>query len=86
MSVHAHALNLAEFLESICSDDEAKDGAPYADAVEAKVRLFDEVLEVHAVEGSDEGAGCDGEGEDGEFEVEEHEGVAVGVENGFDSR
>lgn len=83
MTIHAYALDLAQFLQSVRSDEEAENGAPAADAVEAEVGLFDEVLQVHAVEGGDEGAGCDGEGEDGEFEIEEHEGVAVCVEDGF---
>jgi len=85
MSVHADPLNLAQFLEAVGSDDDAEDGAPGADAEEAEVAFFDEVFQVHAVEGGDKGACCDGEGRDGEFEVQEHEGIAVCVEDGFDA-
>lgn len=79
MAPHTHSLDLAEFSEPIDRDHETKDGAPGRDTPKTEIRFFDEVLEIHAVEGSNEGAGCDREGEDGEFEVEEHEGVAVGV-------
>jgi hypothetical protein len=70
-------------MQSIDSGNAADDGAPAADAVETPIGLFDEVFQVHAVEGCDEGAGRYCEGEDAEFEIEKHEGVAVCVEDGF---
>lgn len=85
MRIHAHPLHSPQLLQPVHGDNGAEDRAPGADAPETNVGLFDEVLQVHAVEGGDEGAGRDGEGEDGEFQVQKHEGVAVGVEDGFDA-
>jgi hypothetical protein len=72
-------------MQSIDSGNAADDRAPAADAVETPVGLFDEVFQVHAVEGCDKGAGCYCEGEDAEFEVEQHKRIAVCVEDGFDA-
>lgn len=83
--VHAQTLDFAQLLQAVGGDDDAEDGAPGADAVEAKVGFLDEVFEVHAVERGDEGACCDGKGGDGEFEVQQHERVAVGVEDSADA-
>lgn len=85
MAVHADSLDLAQSEQTVYRDNRTKDGAPGADAVETVIGFFNKVLQVHTVEGGDEGAGCDREGEDGEFEVEKHKGVAVRVENGFDT-
>lgn len=85
-SPHADALDLAQLLDANGDCDGGGDGADAADAPEAEVGLLDEVFKVHAVEGGEEGAGGETEGPDGEAEVEEHEGVAVGVEDGFDAR
>lgn len=70
MAPHAQSLDPTQLHEAVDRDHEAEDGAPRRDAVEAKVGFFDEVFQVHAVESRDEGAGCDGKGEDGEAEVE----------------
>ena len=74
-----------QLVQAVGEDDGAGDGAEDGDAAEAEVGLFDEVLEVHAVEGGGEGAGGEAERVDGEFEVELHEGVAIGVEDGADA-
>ena len=47
--------------------------------------VFEEVLEIHAVKAGEERTGTDAEGADAEFEVEKHEGVAVGIKDGFDA-
>ena len=57
--------------------------AGYAD--EGEIGFFKEVLEIHAVETCEEGAGAETEGSDGEFEVEEHEGIAIRVEDDIDA-
>ena len=80
---HAEALDPAQPAETPDADAKAHEGAPGADAPEAEVGLLEEVLEVHAVEGCDEGAAAEAEGGDAELEVEQHQGVAVGVEDGF---
>jgi len=54
-------------------------------APESEVGFFEEVFEVHAVEGGDEGARAEAEGEDGEAQFEEHERVAVGIEDSADA-
>ena len=67
---HGEALDALQLADAVDGDDAAEDCAPGGDAPEAEVGFFDEVLEVHAVEGGDEGSGGEGEGEDGEAEVE----------------
>lgn len=84
-SPHGDALDAAQLAEADGGGQEGEDGAPDADAPEAEVRLLDEVLQVHAVEGRDEGARRQADRPDREFEVEEHERVAVGIEDGFDA-
>jgi hypothetical protein len=83
MAPHGEALDATEAGEAPDEDAEAENGAPGGNDPEAVVCFFDCVFEVHAIEGSDEGAGCYGEGGDREAEVEKHEGVAVGVKDGF---
>ena len=82
---HGESLHTLQLADPVDGDDATEDCAPGGDAPETEVRFLDEVLEVHAVEGGDEGACSEGEGEDGEAEVEQHEGVAVSVEDGFDA-
>lgn len=82
---HAEALDAPQLVYAVDGDDEAEDGAPRGDAPETEIGFLNEVLEVHAVEGGDEGAGGEGKGEYGEAQVEKHERVAVGVEDGFDA-
>lgn len=83
LTIHTDALDAPQLLQSKDADQGGEGEAEGADAGEAEVGLFDEVLEVHAVEAGDEGARADAKGADAEFEVEKHEGVAVCVEDGF---
>src|SRR5207249_4818668 len=79
---HTDLLDLPQLVQAVDANDDGEREAPDRDADEAEMRFLDEVLEVHAVEGGYEGAGTHAEGPDGEFEVEEHEGVAICVEDG----
>lgn len=72
-------------MESVGADDGGEDECPSGDAPEGKVGLFHEVFKIHTVETSDECSGADTECTDGEFEIEEHEGVTVGVEDDVDT-
>ncbi|KAI5294128.1 hypothetical protein KEM56_005912 [Ascosphaera pollenicola] len=85
LAPHAHALDLAQLAEREPADERGGAEAEARDAREAEVGFLDEVLEVHAVEGGAEGAEGEAEGADAEFEVEQHEGVAVRVEDCFDA-
>lgn len=72
-------------MESIGTYYRREDECPARDTPEGQIGLFDKVLEVHAVETSYEGARTNPQGSDGEFEVEEHEGVTVCVEDDVDT-
>lgn len=54
-------------------------------ASESKISLFEEVFEVHTEQACNDGASAEAEGADAKFEIEQHEGVSVCVENGFDA-
>ncbi len=54
-------------------------------APEAPVGLLDEVLQIHAVQAGQKGAHREAEGGDAELDIEEHQRVAVGVQNGADT-
>lgn len=82
---HADALELAQLGEPVDGDDGGDGEAGDGDAAETEVGFFDEVLQVHAVQRREEGPCCEGECADAELEVEKHEGVAVGIEDGFHS-
>lgn len=83
LSPHTNSLDLSQLRKSIRTNHACENHRPYSDADKAEIGLFDKVFQVHAIEGGDEGPGPDAKSADAEFEVEEHEGVAVGVENGF---
>jgi hypothetical protein len=78
-------LHAAQARQAVGQDHGAGRGAHERERAEAKVGLLEEVLEVHAVERGDEGAGGEAEGPDAEAQLEEHEGVAVGVEDRLDA-
>lgn len=82
---HPDALELAELVESVDADDCGDCEAGHGDTAKTKVGFFDEVLQVHSVEAGVEGSGGQTECTDAELEIEKHEGVAVCVENRFDT-
>lgn len=72
-------------MQAVRADDGGEDKGPPGDAPEGEIGFFHEVFEIHSVETSDESAGADTKGADGEFEIKEHEGVAVSVEDDVDT-
>ena len=84
LAPHADTLYLAQAAQTPYGRSDCQDSAEAGNAEEAVVGLFDEVLEVHTVEGGNEHADRGAECEDRELEVEQHETVAVGVENSAD--
>lgn len=85
LAPHTHPLHFAQSSETVRENDDGERRGYAAHAPEAQAGLFHEVFEVHAVEGCDEGARSEAEGEDGEAQFEEHERVAVSVEDGADA-
>lgn len=82
---HGHTLHLTEFLEAVGADEGGEDEGAAHHADETEFGFLHEVFQVHPVQRCHEGAGSDAERADAEAEVEKHEGIAVGVEDGFDS-
>jgi len=82
---HPDALEFAELVESVDADDCSDCKAGDRDTAKTVVGLFDKVLQVHSVETGVEGSGGQTEGTNAELEIEKHEGVAVCVENRFDT-
>lgn len=69
---HTNPLHPPQNLQPPHQRDGRKNSARHADAPEPEIGFFDEVFQVHAVEGGDECSGSEAEGHDGEAEFEEH--------------
>lgn len=72
-------LHLAQLDQSIPAHDQRGYGRHSRDGAKSPASFFYEILEVHAVEASEEGAHGQTEGADAEFQVQEHEGVSVRI-------
>jgi hypothetical protein len=73
LAPHADPLYLPQLRQPIYTNQRRKEKARRADTQETKVRFFEEILEVHPVQGRNESAGSSAERADREFEVKEHE-------------
>lgn len=73
-------------MQAISANYSGEDERPSRDSPEGEIRFFHEVFQIHTVEASYKSARADTEGTDREFEIEEHEGVAVSVENDINAR
>jgi hypothetical protein len=85
LAPHAQSLYFPEFAHAPDNGDHAEEAAKDADQWEAKVSLFDEILQIHAVKAGKEGAHTDTKGQYRKLKIQEHQGVAVGVQYGFDT-
>lgn len=74
---HAHALHFSQPLDAYCDGDDRRDCADRGNTAEAEIRLLDKVLQVHAIQSSNEGTGCEAKSPDGEAKIQKHERVAV---------
>lgn len=81
-AMHLDPLDLAQLDKAISADQEREEYGEGGDASKTPVGLFNEVLQVHTVQTSQEGAHGQAKGANAEFEVQKHEGVTVGVKNG----
>lgn len=82
---HTDSLNFAKLAETVAANYGCEDARPRTDADETKVGFFDKVLEVHTVETSDKGTRANTECTNAEFQIEQHQGIAIGVKDSFDS-
>lgn len=82
---HADTLKLAQFGEPIDTDNNRNGKACNGHGAKTQIRLFDEILQVHSVKCGKQGSGCESERSDAEFEVQKHEGVAIGIQDGFNA-
>lgn len=73
-------------MQAVRANDSGEDERPSGNAPEGKIRFFHEVFQVHAVETGDKGTGANTKGANGEFEVQQHEGVTIGVEDDVDTK
>ena len=85
LAPHLDALDAPETLHGVDAHGQGESGAGGGDGAEADAGLFQEVGQIHAVQRGDEGTCAETEGANAEFEVEQHERVAIGIEDGFDS-
>lgn len=80
-TAHLDTLDLAEFHQPVPTNEEGEDGGNGGDSAEPPVGFLDEVLEVHAVQASEESTHGEAEGADAKLEVKQHERVAIGIKN-----
>jgi hypothetical protein len=85
LTPHTQSLYFSELAETPDNGDHAEEAAEHTDQWEAKVGLFDKVLQVHSVKTGKEGTHTDTKGQYRELKIQEHQGVAVGVQDGFDA-
>ena len=85
LAPHTHALQLAQLREAVTAHDRSENKGRGADGEKAVVRFFQEILQVHTIESGNKSAAADAEGPDREFEVQQHKGVAISVEDSFDA-
>lgn len=85
LTPHANALQFAKFCESVQANNPSHSETDNRDTTKAEIRLFNEVFQVHSVEGGEESSRGKTKGTYAELQVEEHEGIAIGVENCFNS-
>lgn len=82
---HLDTLQDAEFPYAVAAYPEGHERGHDGDGSKAPIGLFYEVLEVHAVQTCDERAHGETQSTDAVFQLQQHEGVAVGIENGTDA-
>lgn len=79
---HLDALDLTQPNQSVPADHKGKGYRRRRDRTKAPVGLFDKVLQVGAIQASNECAHCQSQRPDAEFELQKHESVSIGIENG----
>lgn len=73
-------------MQAISADNSGEDECPSRDPPEGEIGFLHEVFKIHAIKASNEGARTNSEGANRKFEVEEHKGVAVSVEDDIDAK
>lgn len=73
-------------MQAISADNSGEDKCPSRDPPEGEIGFLHEVFKIHAIKASNEGARANPEGTNRELEVEEHEGVAVSVEDDINAK
>lgn len=82
---HLDPLQLAEPGQPVPAHEEGHDHRHPRHHAHAPVGLFDEVFQVHSVQAGQERAHGQAQRADAELEVQQHERVAIGVEDGPDA-
>lgn len=85
LATHAQTLHTRQFTHAPEVDEKGETEGGAGNGAESELVLFEKVLEIHAVQRGDKGACTDAKSANGEAQVEEHERIAVGVENSLDA-
>lgn len=86
VSIDLNPLDLAQLHKTVPAHKEREKTGGGGDCTKSPVGLLDEVLQIHTVETGKECAHCEPKCPHAEFEIQQHQGVAVGIEDSTNTK